>query len=244
MIRVLIADDDFGMRMIIRKAIEKRGGFQVVGEAENGAVAVQMFEEYKPEVVFLDIEMPELNGIECARKLFDINPKTKIIFATAYEGFMSEAFEVYAFDYLMKPFDIARLNSSLERIEAIQEKDDSERKEIKVKNTNNKIMIKNKEGVLFLDCNDIIIIQREDRKTIIYTKKDKYSTSESLAHIEERIDPRVFLRSHKSYIINISKITNVYPYGRWTYIVKFGDYEYDALMTNKKFAELENLFSQ
>lgn len=244
MIRVLIVDDDFGMRMIIRKALSKRGGFEIVGEAENGEVALQMFEEYRPEVVFMDVDMPIMSGIECARKIFDVNPKTKIIFATAHEGYMSQAFEVYAFDYILKPFDIERLNASMDRIKQQDSEEPAEMQEMKVKNNANKLMIKNKEGVIFIDCNDIILIQREERKTNIYTVDGMHSTSESLAHVEERLDPRIFLRSHKSYIVNILKITNVYPYGRWTYIVKFGEYEYDALITKEKFGELEKIFTE
>lgn len=243
-ISVLIADDDFGMRMVLRKALAKREEFDVIGEAENGEVAFQMYDEYRPEVIFLDIEMPILNGIECARKIFDIDPKVKIIFGTAHEGFMAQAFEVYAFDYLMKPFDITRLMSSIDRIIESREKAKPSIKEFDENNISKKIVIKNKEGMMFIDCDDIILVQREERKTIIYTRKDKFSTSESLGNIEDKLDPRKFLRSHKSYILNMSKITNIYPYGRWTYIVKFGDYEYDALMTHKKFDELEKLMAQ
>lgn len=244
MIRVLIADDDFGMRMILRKIISKNDEFELVGEAENGIEAVQLFEEVNPDVVFLDIEMPKLNGIECARKIFDINPKAIIVFATAHEGFMSEAFEVYAFDYLMKPFNMERIKTTLDRI--LQTKENREGNEvlqnIQTSKIPSKLVIKNKEGITFIDVDDIVVIQREQRSTVIYTTNNKYITSESLGSIEEKLNSEYFMRSHKSYIMNIRKISNIYPYGRWTYIVKFGKYDVDALLTHKNYEELEKLF--
>ena len=116
MIEVLIVDDDFGMRRVLRKALSKNEDFKVVGEAENGLVGIELFKEKKPDVVFMDVEMPEMNGCECAKNIFDINPKTKIIFATAYEGFMQEAFDVYAFDYLVKPFAFVELLARIRNI--------------------------------------------------------------------------------------------------------------------------------
>ena len=85
-IRVLIADDDMGMRLVLNKAIEKAGGFTIAGEAEDGNTALRLYEKLRPDVVFLDVEMPLLNGVECAKKMADINPKTVVIFATAHGG--------------------------------------------------------------------------------------------------------------------------------------------------------------
>ena len=113
---VLIADDEPGMRLILRKKIEKTDGFTLLGEAVNGEEAVSMFQQLHPQVVFLDVDMPERNGIECARAIQDMNPAAIIIFATAHEEYRQEAFEVYAFDYLVKPFNLERLEQTLDHI--------------------------------------------------------------------------------------------------------------------------------
>lgn len=244
MLKVLIADDDFGMRKVLRKILGKREEFEIVAEAENGLVALELFEEYVPDIVFLDVEMPYLDGIGCATKIFDINPKTIIIFATGHEGFMSQAFQVYAFDYLMKPFDMERMNSTLDRIVDIKQGKIEPIKETKIINNSvSKLIIKNKDGLSFVNYDDVVMIQREDRNTVIYTAKDKFFTSESLGSIEEKLKEDVFMRSHKSYIINTSKISNIYPYGRWTYTVKFQGCKFDALMTHKKYENLEEIFN-
>ena len=115
-ITVLIAEDDPVMRHILRKALEEIPGVTVVGEADNGLEAIRLVKEIVPQVVFLDIAMPEKDGLEAAREICDASPETVLIFATAYENFTHEAFEVYAFDYLIKPFKINRIRKTMERI--------------------------------------------------------------------------------------------------------------------------------
>ena len=105
------------------------------------------------------------------------------------------------------------------------------------------MIIKNREGINFINTKNIVLIQREDRSTVIYTTDNKYATSEGLGDIEKRLEKTIFFRSHKSYIINISKISKISPYGRWTYIIEFKDSDKDALITHKKFAELEKVFN-
>lgn len=114
-IRVVIADDDAGMRLIERKMIARVEGFSLVGEACNGAQLLDMVEQLRPQVVFLDVEMPEKTGVECARVIQDMDPSIVLIFATAHDQYMGDAFEVYAFDYLIKPFKVERVLQTLER---------------------------------------------------------------------------------------------------------------------------------
>lgn len=243
-IGVLTADDDAGIRLVLRKAIEKAEGFTVVGEAADGEAALQLYEKLRPEVVFLDIQMPVLSGIECAKKISDINPQTVIIFATAFEEYMPEAFEVYAFDYLTKPFKIERLNRTLDRIRAIIT---SRQQTVEILPANRskapkKLVIHNRDGITLVDIEDIILVQREERSTVIYTAGDRFVTSESLGDLEEKLDKNLFFRSHKSYIVNLGDISKIYPYGRWTYIVKLKGTVKDALLTKEKFDELNRVF--
>lgn len=114
-LRVLIADDDAGMRTVMRKIIAKVQGFTLVAEAGDGKTALELTEQIKPNVVFLDVEMPEMSGVECARAIQDMDPSIVIIFATAHDTYMGDAFEVYAFDYLVKPFKVDRVIQTLER---------------------------------------------------------------------------------------------------------------------------------
>lgn len=242
--KVILVEDESGIRKLLRKIIEQNTGFEVVGETDNLADAVALFTKTKAEVVFLDIEINGTNGLECAKIIADLEPKTKIIFATAHSEYMSDAFEVYAFDYLIKPFHIERVNQTLERIKELSEpvKNEELDKIVKFERGLDKLLVKGKESMSFIDIKDIILIQRENSSTVIYTKQDSFTTSASLSDIETKLDPEQFMRSHKSYLINVSQIKKIEPYGRWTYVVTFKDLNKDALMTVDKFEEIKKRF--
>jgi two-component system LytT family response regulator len=251
-LKVLVVDDDAGIRLFIKKILEKTPGFELAGEAGDGETALRLFETLRPQVIFMDIEMPGLNGVECAKKIGDQAPLTFFIFATAHEEYMPDAFQVYAADYLVKPFNPERVKQTLERIKKLRlaetekepplapaphhEKGARER-------ALEKLIIRNKEGISLIDLREIVLIQKEERNTVIYTVDNRYSTSESLNELMERLDSALFFRSHKSYIINLAMIQKIYPYGRWTYLVKLKHTTQDALLTSDHYEELERIFA-
>lgn len=249
-IRVLIADDNEAMRLIERKMIEKVEGFTLVGEAKDGLECIEMAEQLRPQIIFLDVEMPGKTGVEAARVIQDMDPSIILIFATAHDEYMGDAFEVYAFDYLVKPFKVERVLKTLERA---RDRLSPGREEAplphraapkKPAQPAGRMMLHHRDGVTFINMPDIVLVQREDRATVIYTKDgSRYVTGDSLAETEARLDPAVFFRCHKSYIINLNHISNITPYGRWTYIVRLSGITQDALITHEKYEELERMFS-
>lgn len=243
-LRVLIADDDAGMRAVMRKIVERVDGFTLAGEADNGSDALALAEKERPAVVFLDVEMPEINGVECARAIQDMDPNTVIIFATAHEGYMGDAFEVYAFDYLIKPFKVERVIQTLERArERLLARQSNVVNPVRPRAVDGRMMLKHREGVTFLDLKDILLVQREERATVLYTADgERYVTGDSLADMEERLPAESFFRCHKSYIINLNHIKDITPYGRWTYVVRLEGTRHDALITHEKYEELERMF--
>lgn len=243
-IKVMLIEDEAGIRLILKKIIEKHPEFQVVAECEELTEAVLEFRRQNPDVVFLDIAIKGQSGIDCARILTDLDPKVKIIFATAHAEYMPEAFELYAFDYLVKPFSIERVNKTLNRIVSMEQniQVEAEEKVEKSEYRRDKLLVKGKESMSFIDIPDIILIQRENNATVIYTEKDSYITSVSMADLEKKLDPEQFLRSHKSYIINLSRIRKIEPYGRWTYVVHFTGRKEDALLTAEKYEEIKKRF--
>ena len=246
-IQVVIADDDVGMRLIERKMIERVEGFQLVGEAADGHELMRLVEELHPQVVFLDVEMPGQTGVECAHQIQDMDPSTVLIFATAHDQYMGDAFEVYAFDYLIKPFKVDRVVKTLERardrLRGVAEAPlPPLHRDGRI--SGERLMLRHRDGVSFVDMDDILLIQREERSTVIYTEGGgRFVTSDTLAETEARLDPHVFFRCHKSYIINLNRISHIEPYGRWTYIVKLEGTTHDALITHEKYEELEQMFS-
>ena len=249
-IRVIIADDNEAMRMIERKMISKVQGFELVGEAKDGLECIRLVEQLHPQIVFLDVEMPGKTGVEAARIIQDMDPSIIMIFATAHDQYMGDAFEVYAFDYLLKPFKVERVLQTLERARDRLNPDKDEAEETlpvpaaPAKKAASRLMLHHKDGVSFISTQVIVLVQREDRSTVIYTQDGgRYVTGDSLSETESRLDPSVFFRCHKSYIINLNFISNITPYGRWTYVVRLKGIAQDALITHEKYEELEKLFS-
>lgn len=245
---VLIADDEDAMRAVLRHVIDRAEGFILVGEAADGEETMRLFEQHKPNVVLLDVEMPKLDGVECARQIQDMNPSTVILFVTAHNTYMSEAFEVYAFDYLVKPFKVDRMLQTLSRVRdsltlssaapAYTSAVNAARKPL-----SGRLMLRQREGSVFVDLNDLLLIQREDRSTVLYTRGgERYSVGDSLGDLEGRLPGDVFFRSHKSYIINLNHIRDITPYGRWTYVVRMEGIKQDALITHTKYDELAEMF--
>ncbi len=248
LIAVLIADDDAGMRLILRKKIQATEDFYVAGEAVSGDEAMALYDKLHPQVVFLDVDMPGKTGIECAHLIQDQDPACVLIFATGHEEYMSDAFQVYAFDYLVKPFKMDRLEKTLQRISdrlrRVPEASLPAPSPMETRRSGERLMLKHREGVTFVDIQRILLVQREERATVIYTDDGgRYVLSESLSETEERLDPEIFFRCHKSYIINLRRIKNITPYGRWTYVVQLDGTAHDALITHEKYEELEKRFS-
>lgn len=248
-IRAVFADDDVGMRMVIRKILERSGGFDILGEAEDGEALLRLVEAHRPQVVLLDVEMPGMNGVEAARVIQDTDPATLLIFTTAHDQYMADAFSVYAFDYLLKPFKVDRALQTLGKAKQVMAtREAAEQTEAAPPNppraqSLGRLMLKHREGVHFINMDEILLVQRENRATVLYTIGDgRFVTSDSLGEVESKLEKKLFYRCHKSYIINLNHIDNITPYGRWTYIVKLRGTRHDALITHEKYEELERIF--
>ena len=223
-VTILIADDDPGMRLVMRRLAEKAEGYRLVGEAEDGEALIALYDEHHPQVVLMDVEMPGKTGIECARAIQDRDPRTVIVFATAHEEYMKSAFEVYAFDYLVKPFRVERAMETLERIRdrlggyAGEPEAAPPPAPLSVPQTASvpgRIMLKHREGVSFLDLKDIAMVMREHRSTIVLMKDGaRYTVSDGMAELDERLPDDLFFRTHKSYIVNLNLIESIAPYGQ------------------------------
>ena len=251
-IRILIADDDAGMRLVMRKLAEQAEGYELVGEAEDGEKLIELYYSLKPEVVLMDVEMPGMTGIECARAIQDRDPRTVLVFATAHEEYMASAFEVYAFDYLVKPFRVERAMQTLERIRqrlrggAAEPMDvpDVERREAPVEPVQGRMMLKHRDGISFIDIPQIAMVMRENRATILLMQDGtRYVVSDGMAELDERLPDELFFRTHKSYIVNLNLIESIAPYGRWTYVVKLKRLKDDALITHERFEALQKRFA-
>lgn len=246
MLKVLIAEDDPAMRLVLKKCLIGISGLEITGEAENGRQLMQLVEEMKPDVVFVDVDMPEMTGVEAAKEIFDIDPKIFIIFATAYDNYTHEAFHVYAFDYLVKPFDLERIRQTMGKIKELKAERDKtgffKRLAKQLGKDNFKLMIPANDRYNFVNMQEIILISRINRKTVIFTTHGIVKTYESLQKLGERLKNDHFFRCHKGYIINTDMVTEISPWGHKTYLVKLANTNETALMTFDKAREFREKY--
>src|SRR5690554_1896959 len=115
-LKVLIVEDDPNMSLILKKTLNSISGVQIIGEAKNGQEAINLTAELEPNVIFMDIDLPKKDGIQAAKEILNIQPDIFVIYATGYSEYMPEAFEMYAFDYLLKPYKLERIAQTIEKI--------------------------------------------------------------------------------------------------------------------------------
>lgn len=245
-ITVLIAEDDPDMRQVIKKVVEESEDVEVIGEAGDGIEAVKLIEELAPQVVFVDIDLPGKNGVELAQEIFDINPWTFIVFATAFNEFRGEAFGVYAFDYIVKPFKMNRLRQTMERIKQVMYGKAASRPIPGLVNLkeqlNRKLLFRDNDKLVYLNLDDIIYVTRESRKTIIYfIDGGQVGTNENLSSLEKRFGGYPFFRSHKGFIVNLRMVKELIPSGTSSYELVMANTRKKPLMTFDKLRELEEM---
>ena len=244
MIRVLIVDDEPEIGRILKKMVEREEGFAVVGVCTAFSEALGVFTEEKPELVFMDIDLGGESGLTCAKIMTELDPRVRIIFATAHSEFMAGAFELYAFDYLVKPFNMERVSRTLSRLRELDRPDRPAAAPVRAeleasKSAGEKLLIRNKDQVFFVEKSAILLIERQGGTTVITTQDGTYQSTASLTSLEKVLDGRVFFRCHKSFIINLRALVSAEVYGRWTYSVRLKGTDRTALMTAQKYEELK-----
>jgi len=212
-IRTLIADDELYSRDELKHLLSSYPAIQVVGEAETGESAVMKALQLQPDVVFLDVEMPKMNGMEAAKSLMELKKVPLIVFATAYPQFAAEAFRYEAMDYLLKPFDDDQLRETVERIEKrfLTQKDKEPGKHT------GKLAVEGDGEILYLEPKEILYISREEKFSKIITKTNEYETKTPLKDLESRLLPYSFFRIHKSYLVNLDYVTRLTPWFNGAY---------------------------
>ena len=212
MITAIIIDDEAKGRLALR---EKLSAYcpqvKLVAEADNGEDALELIEQHKPQLIFLDIEMPRMNGFELLNRLHD--KKIHIIFTTAYDQYAIKAIKYAAFDYLLKPVDIEELKTTIGKLD--ESRDDQTKKQIELLHQNmlfpkkhlHKLAIPSLDGLLFYDIAEIIYLEANSNYTNIYlSNKTKVTASRTLKEFEELLPEDTFFRTHHSYIINLNFI--------------------------------------
>lgn len=245
-ITVLIAEDDPDVRRVIKKVVEEVDGVAVIGEAGDGLEALRLVEELSPKVVFVDIDLPGKNGVLLAREIFDINPWTFIVFATAFSEYREEAFNLYAFDYLVKPFKMSRIRQTMERIMAVVDGKITGTSVNGLFNrparlTKKTRIYKDNDQYIFLNFDDIIFITKEMRKTVIHSIHGELKTEEGLSALEKQLEGYPFFRSHKGFIVNLKMVKKIIPCSRSSFELVMANTDKRPLLTWENAKILEKM---
>ena len=213
-IRAVIADDEPLARRGVRQLLEPHKDVEVVGEARNGREAVRILRELKPDLLFLDVQMPVFDGFDVLREIGAKNMPA-VIFVTAYDEFAVHAFDAHALDYLVKPLEEARFAKGLERMRerlrsakavnlsrklsallAVQEKERAKQR----------ILVPTSTGDLVIEADEIDWIEADDYYAAIHAREGRHLVRESLSSFERRLDRNRFVRTHRSAIVNVDRV--------------------------------------
>lgn len=230
--RVILADDEALAREKLRLMLSWETDVQVVGECQSGVETLRALEVYKPDLLLLDIRMPDLDGFEVLSKAPAQNLPI-IIFTTAYDQHAVKAFEAHALDYLLKPFDQERLHQALDRARAelLKTRDHETTKRIlhflssagTQSATGRRLIIKSGGRVVFLSFDEIDWVEAAANYVRIYVGRQSYVLRRGIGEIADKLDPLQFIRIHRSVIVNVQKIKELQPVNSGEYIVVLKD---------------------
>lgn len=232
-LRVLVIEDEELQRRILESYLSLDPGIEVVGSCSGGIRAIELYSSMKPDAVYLDIELTDMNGMSTASCLRTIDPSARLVFVTGHTKYAAEAFNVEAIDYLIKPINEDMLKRSIGRIRKSIEQNNADNKIAK----SDKIVIRYKRELFFIDQNDILFIEHLNRFSRIHTLSEIFETYEPLTAIAKRLDSN-FFRCHRSYIVNVSKIIRINTISDRMYEASFNNYRNSVPMNRRAFEML------
>ena len=219
--KVVIIDDESLARSIVKEYLLKHPDLQVVEECNNGFEGMKAIQQHHPDLVLLDIQMPKINGFEMLELLEQPPP---IIFTTAYDEYAIKAFEAYAIDYLLKPFNQDRFDKAIRKW-GEQKNQNSEKvtrdlleSASQLPPQNHRIVVKTAGRIKIIPVDEIYFLEAADDYVKVHTKEGSFLKNKTMAHFEKVLDIQKFVRTHRSYIVNVQLITRLDPYEKENHI--------------------------
>jgi two-component system response regulator LytT len=257
----LIIDDEPLARQELQYLLERAGGIEVLGVGTNGIEAVDLISLHKPDVVFLDVQMPGLDGFAVLKKLLDRKVHMpQVVFATAFNQYAVRAFEVNAVDYLLKPFDRKRVMQTIEKALARRSAPAESASDAKLdallrlveeqthapKSQSGKVIVRAQSRLLLVDQGEICFASIENGTISVVTKAvEGHSNCRTLEELMDQLDPETFWRAHRSFVVNIQHIREVVPWFKSSYQLRMDDSQKTEIPVSraqtKRLRELFNL---
>lgn len=222
MIKAVIIDDEPLARSIVKEYLEQYPYITVLQECNDGFEGVKAIQQHEPDLVFLDIQMPKINGFEMLELL---DPAPAVIFTTAFDEYAIKAFENHAVDYLLKPFSHERFDKALKKWRDNQSTHAGKSFTMPLLDTaslsplqSQRVVVKNGGKIKIIPVSEIHYLEAADDYVKIHTKDGAFLKNKTMSHFEGALDPHVFVRTHRSYIVNVQLITRIDPYEKDSHI--------------------------
>jgi two-component system LytT family response regulator len=219
--KALIIDDEAPARSIILQYLKNYDRIEVVGECSNGFEALKMIKALKPDLIFLDIQMPKVNGLELLEVLTE---RPQVIFTTAFDEYAIKAFELNAVDYLLKPFarerfDVA-VSKATEKLSSGTGKNSIPVEKIRDSSPDQllRIVVKKGSSMTVIPLHDILFIEAQEDYVMIHATQGRFMKNQTMSYYESHLPEHEFIRIHRSYIANAAKIARLEPYDKDTYL--------------------------
>lgn len=244
MIKVVIVDDE---RFAIRELeyiLNKYEELELAGGFTDPMEAMENINKIKPEVVFLDIDMPEISGFTMAQELLKKNENMKIIFVTAFNDYAIKAFEIDASDYILKPFSEARIDKAILKIlkQGKITKDEEASEINKGEKKVRKIPVWENDSLILIDVDDVLYCKVKDGELVIVTKKMLYKGQDTLSQMEDKLKDFNFIKCHRNYIVNLNEIQEIVPWVNGTCILKLNGIEDEIPVSRSYNKILKSIF--
>jgi two-component system LytT family response regulator len=223
--RVLIVDDEDLARELLLEYLKEDQRIEVVGECSNGLEGLKAVQELHPDLIFLDIQMPKVNGFEMLELLTD---PPEIVFSTAFDQFAIRAFEMNAVDYLLKPYPPERLRQAVDKAIGRIEKNETNQLPVdKLVSDHDeqvvhveRIVVKSGNKIHVIPASEIRYIESQDDYVMIYWKNEHALKQKTMKYFETHLDPRHFIRVHRSFLVNVSQISEIQQYEKESWILR------------------------
>ena len=237
-LRVLVVDDEQLAREELCFLLGQADGVELVGQAADGVSALRLAGEIKPDVMFLDVQMPGLTGFQVAQRLLTLDTPPHIVFVTAFDQYAIDAFSVNAVDYVLKPVDAARLEQTLVRVRQRQTKQPAtplplspedlekviEAVQARQGDRRDQLAIRVGERFILVQASEVVHVSLVDELIVVATQTmSGTSNYRTLDEVQARLDPAVFWRVHRSHLVNITKIKEIVPWFSRNYMLKMKD---------------------
>ncbi|WP_145579450.1 LytR/AlgR family response regulator transcription factor [Yersinia vastinensis] len=243
--KAIIVEDEFLAQEELSYLIRQHSGITIEATFEDGLDVLKYLQNHQVDAIFLDINIPSLDGVLLAQNISKFTHKPYIIFITAYKEHAVEAFEIEAFDYILKPYHESRIVTMLQKLEALHKRDNQNNKEQASspshRSAAHTINLMKDERIIVTDINDIYYAAAQEKVTLVYTRREEFIMPMNITEFCSRLPEEYFFRCHRSYCVNLAKIREIVPWFNNTYILRLSDLDFEVPVSRSKIKEFRQL---